>query len=594
MRQRAASVAFGLSALLAFGGCVAKSPPVGSPEARDARPNIVVVITDDQGIGDFGGAGNPVIDTPHLDAMARRGGQLTTFYVSPVCAPTRASLMTGRYNYRTRVVDTYLGRAMMEPDEVTLAEVLRDAGYATGLFGKWHLGDNYPMRPQDQGFDEVLMHRGGGIGQPSDPPEGRGRYTDPVLQHDGVQKAFSGYCTDVYFDHALAFIEESHRAGERFFAYVATNAPHGPFHDVPESLYEKYRARDLSPVVLSDDPDELDRTARVFAMVENIDENVGRLFERLDALDAARDTIVVFLTDNGPNGRRWVRDLRGRKSDVTGGGIRTALFFHWPGRVQAGWRSDEMAAHIDLMPTLLDAAGVPPPSGVTLDGRSVLPWLLGRTAPGAHRFLFTQAHRGDTPVRYHHVSIQDPRWKLVNASGFGSETMEGEPRFALYDLAVDPSERDDVSDRQPAVVARMRDAYDAWFDDVGRTRPDNFAKPRIVVGSPHENPTVLTRQDWIHLYGLPWGADSNGRWSLRVEGEGLFDVVLRLEEPSEADGRAVLEVGGRRRVRPFAAGTAAVRFEGIALPAGVVGLVGYLAEDPRAPGPWQVDVLRVG
>ncbi len=197
------------------------------------RPNVVLIMSDDQGVGDYGFMGNTVIRTPALDAMHARGGFLSRFYVSPVCAPTRASLMTGRYNYRTRCVDTYLGRAMMDTEEVTLAECLRDAGYRTGIYGKWHLGDNYPMRAMDQGFQESLLHRGGGIGQPSDPIGAEGKYTDPVLFKNGEEVAMQGYCTDIFFDAAMDFITHSVSSNNPFFTYIATNAPHGPFDDVP-------------------------------------------------------------------------------------------------------------------------------------------------------------------------------------------------------------------------------------------------------------------------------------------------------------------------------------------------------------------------
>ncbi|MGY9003344.1 MAG: sulfatase-like hydrolase/transferase, partial [Rhodospirillales bacterium] len=197
-------------------------------------------MSDDQGGGDYGFMGNNVIRTPELDAMTQRSGLLSKFYVSPVCAPTRASLMTGRYNYRTRCVDTYVGRAMMDPAEVTIAELLRAADYHTGIYGKWHLGDNYPMRPMDQGFEDSLIHRGGGIGQPSDPIGAEGKYTDPTLLKNGIETPMKGYCTDIYFDGAMDFIESTVKRKENFFTYIATNAPHGPYHDVPEKLYQEY------------------------------------------------------------------------------------------------------------------------------------------------------------------------------------------------------------------------------------------------------------------------------------------------------------------------------------------------------------------
>jgi arylsulfatase/arylsulfatase A len=339
----------------------------GAP-GPEARPNVILIVTDDQGYGDLGVNGNPVIRTPHIDAMAARSARMTQFYVSPVCAPTRASLMTGRYNYRTRAIDTFVGRAMMEPEEVTLAEILRDAGYRTGIFGKWHLGDAYPMRPIDQGFEEALVHRGGGIGQPSDPPGGEGKYTDAILFHNGESVHTEGYCTDVYFGRALNWIGTRHEAGEPFFAYIATNAPHGPFHDVPEGLLAEYREVDLGNERFPQDrghplPAEadLDRRARIFAMITNIDENVGRLFGRLDALGLTDDTIVIFMVDNGPNGNRYVAGMKGWKGHVHEGGVRSPFFVHWPGRLKAGHSSDRIAAHIDVLPTVLDATAVPVP-----------------------------------------------------------------------------------------------------------------------------------------------------------------------------------------------------------------------------------------
>jgi arylsulfatase/arylsulfatase A len=205
------------------------------------RPNVILIMTDDQGGWDCSIMGNPVMKTPNMDRLATHGVHMTRFYVSPVCTPTRACLITGRYNYRTRAIDTYVGRAMMEPQEVTIAEILRDAGYATGIFGKWHLGDNYPMRPMDQGFAESLVIRGGGIGQPTDPPGGEGKYTDPVLFHNGQQVQTKGYCTDVYFDNAMEFIEKNVDAHRNFFAYIPTNAPHVPLNDVPPDLYRKFK-----------------------------------------------------------------------------------------------------------------------------------------------------------------------------------------------------------------------------------------------------------------------------------------------------------------------------------------------------------------
>jgi len=340
--------------------------------ADGTRPNVILMMTDDQGYGDFGFVGNPVVKTPHLDAMAGRSARMTQFYVSPVCTPTRACLMTGRYNYRTRAIDTYLGRAMMDTAEVTIAELLRGAGYTTGQFGKWHLGDNYPMRPSDQGFDEVLCHRGGGIGQPSDPIGGEGKYTDPILFHNNEQVSMQGYCTDIYFDAAFDFMRKSVEEDKNFFAYIATNAPHGPFHDVPEELRKMYMDMNLRSGMAPGASEKAyekakDTMARIYAMETNIDQNVGRLFEKLKELGIYEDTLVLFLVDNGPNGNRFVGPFRGRKGQVVDGGIRSPLLAHWPAQLEAGQNSDRVAAHIDLLPTILDACGFAKPKELNLD-----------------------------------------------------------------------------------------------------------------------------------------------------------------------------------------------------------------------------------
>ena len=293
------------------------------------RPNIILIMTDDQGIGDLSVHGNPIIETPNIDAMAARSASLKRFYVSPVCSPTRACLMTGRYNYRTRVVDTWVGRSMMDTKEVTIAELLQDAGYATGIFGKWHLGDAYPMRPNDQGFEEALVHKGGGLAQPSEPFENKRRYTDPILFHNGQSIQTKGYCTDVYFDAALSFIEKAKSENRPSFSYIAMNAPHGPYHDVPEGLKAKYKQKDIASISLGrhqTDERILDNVAGVLAMIENVDQNMGKLFHKLDQLELTENTLVIFMVDNGPNSLRYVMDLRGMKSNVHEGGIRSPFF----------------------------------------------------------------------------------------------------------------------------------------------------------------------------------------------------------------------------------------------------------------------------
>ena len=285
MRTRIPSI---LLASLTLASC---SPFQG---VRTRRPNIVLIMTDDQGWAPLGSHGDPILKAPHLDSLAAASVEMTRFYVSPVCAPTRAALMTGRYNYRTGVVDTYLGSAMMDPAEVTIAEMLRDAGYRTGIFGKWHLGDNFPQRTIDQGFEESVVHKGGGIGQPSDPPGSD--HFDPILFHNGVQKPYMGYCTDVFFDETIQWIGDG--SGKPFFTYVATNAPHSPYL-VPDSYRELYAAQGLS-----------DKDTRIDGMITNIDANVGKLIAHLDAHGLTNHTTFIFMTDNGPTTRLRHRGLR--------------------------------------------------------------------------------------------------------------------------------------------------------------------------------------------------------------------------------------------------------------------------------------------
>jgi hypothetical protein len=447
-------------------GLVFSSMPCGSSfgEEVNKRPNVILIITDDQGYGDFGATGNPVIRTPNLDALARDSAQMTSFYVSPVCAPTRACLMTGRYNYRTRAIDTYVGRAMMEPREVTVAELLRANGYATGIFGKWHLGDNYPMRPQEQGFEEVLVHRGGGIGQPSDPPDGEGKYTDPVLFHNGKEVRMRGYCTDVYFNQAMAWMDTVHREGRPFFIYLPTNAPHTPLHDVPQ-------------------------------------------------------------------------DIR-------------------------------------------------------LDGRSFWPLLKGQSVEWPDRHIVIQAHRGDEPVLYHNFAIRTQDWKLLHASGFGAESFDGTPRFELYDMKNDPLEVQDVAKRHPEKVEELKKAYEAWFRDVSHTRPDNYAPPRIHVGTPYENPVTLTRQDWRHEKGRPWAEDSNGHWLLYVARSGRYEIVLRFHAGTEG-GKAVLRIDDSGWQQSFSAAQHSIRFQEVPLERGNTTLKVILSTGETEKGPWQVDVARI-
>jgi len=552
-------------------------------------PNIILIVTDDQGFGDLGITGNPIIETPHIDALAKGSASMANFYVSPVCSPTRASLMTGRYNYRTRVVDTFQGRSMMDTDEVTFAEVLRDAGYATGIFGKWHLGDSYPLRPSDQGFEESLVHRGGGLSQPSEPIENHGRYTDPILFRNNQKVQASGYCTDVFFEEAMKFIDAARADKRPFLACIAPNAPHGPFHDVPKALYAKYKSKDLSPVLLGHKKDA-DIVGRVYAMIENIDENVGRLMAHLQSQRILANTLVIFMTDNGPASQRFVGPMRGQKTQVYDGGIRSPLFAHWPARIKPGTTNHTVAAHIDIMPTLLDAASVDLPEGVRVDGRSILPLLEARNIDWPDRTLFIQSHRGDKPVSFHNVAIRSQRWKLIHPSGFGKERMPRGVPVELYDMAGDPMEKNNLAGAHPEIVTGLREAYTRWFDDVSSTRPNNFDPPRIIIGSDEQRTTVLTWQDWRAVQSDGWGR--NGRWLLRAQQDAKFDIELRWPTPI-APAIVELRAGESKRTLRIQEATTSAKFAELRIPQGDLELMAIVSQGKEEQGAYHVILHRL-
>jgi arylsulfatase A-like enzyme len=522
-----------------------------------ARPNVLVIITDDQGHGDLSFHGNPLIQTPNLDRLARESVRCTRFYVSPVCAPTRASLMTGRYNYRTGVLDTYLGRAMMFPDELTLAEMFAAAGYRTGIFGKWHLGDNFPMRAMDQGFHESLVHKGGGIAQPSDPPGGDS-YFDPTLYRNGVAAKSRGYCTDVFTDAASEFIQ---RKDDRpFFAWLAFNAPHTPLQ-VLEA--------DLAPYRDLKDPD----MAKVYAMVSNLDRNIGRLLKSLPA-----DTICVFLTDNGPQQVRYNTHMRGRKGTVYDGGIRVPFFIRWPGKLPTGREVSQLAAHIDLAPTLLEACDIPQPRDARFDGVSLWPLLTGARVQWPERTLYFQWHRGDIPELHRAFAARSPRFKLVQATG-ANEQWNGRKNLELFDMERDPSESRNIADERPEVMKQLLAGYESWFAEMKSTR--GFALPPIMVGTTNENPVVLTRQDW-RGQRANWGTNGLGHWDIEITGPGPYEIKLQFP-PLIQNATAELRCQDQTHRQELAASATHADFRNIPLQSGSARLEATLQTGPAAP-----------
>jgi arylsulfatase A-like enzyme len=586
MTAGAASAILLLTAL----GHAAEQPAV----AQAQPPNIVLIVSDDQGYGDLGVHGNPKLTTPHIDRLARDGVRFTSFYVSPVCSPTRASLLTGRYNYRTGVVDTYLGRSMMHPDETTLAEFLLKSGYRTGIFGKWHLGDNYPLRAMDQGFQESLVLNGGGIGQPSDPVGGES-YFDPMLRRNGDWVRTEGYVTDVITDAAIEFIRRSRL--EPFFAYVAFNAPHTPL-EVPPGKHAKYREMKLQRTDFPDrgvtisatfDPDV---TAKIYGMVENIDENVGRLLAALDELRLTERTVVIFMTDNGPQQPRYNAGLPGLKGTVHEGGIRVPFFVRWPGTLTPR-ASDRIAAHIDVTPTLLDIAGASEARGGAFDGRSLLPLLRSESNDWPDRTLFFQWHRGDAPQKYRAFAARNQRYKLMQPQGSGTNPLPDNLAFRLYDIANDPFEQTDLSKAHPEIVSGLKADYERWFDMVTGTR--DYADggiARINVGSPRENPVRLTRQDWRGPEAA-WSPKGLGHWEVAVSAPGSYDVTVRFAELREP-GTVRLAINGRRAERPVAAGATTVSFPGLRLPAGAARLESWVTQGSQRIGMLDVVIANRG
>ncbi len=483
-----------------------------------ATPNVVIVITDDQGYGDLSCHGNQELPTPNLDALHAESVRLTNFHVDPTCAPTRSALMTGKYSRRVGVWHTVMGRSLLPPEEITLAERFADAGYRTALFGKWHLGDNYPLRPQDQGFQETLWHQGGGVGQT--PDFWGNNYFDDVYQQNGHPRQFEGYCTDVWFDEATKWLESNH--DHPFLLYIATNAPHSPYF-VDESYSQPFKEAGIT-----------DPRASFYGMIVNIDENLGRFRNRLEELELAENTIFVFMTDNGTAaGHRdggFNAGMRASKGSEYDGGHRVPCFIRWPaGGLVPGRDVDALTAHIDLTPTLCSLAEIPIGDDERLDGIDLSPWLReagnesGAPMSPSDRTLVVDSQRIDFPEKWRKFAVMTQRWRLVN----GNE---------LFDMQNDPGQKDDVADRHPDVVAQLRSEYERWWDHVS-DRNDEYV--RIVLGAEAAPQIGLSCHDWHPLSGdtrtVPWSQQggiakdlpANGSWAVHVDQAGRYEFRLR-------------------------------------------------------------------
>jgi len=436
---------------------------IGS-QAVGRHPNIIYVMTDDQGYGDIAVHGNPVLETPNLDRLHAQSVRLTEFHVSPTCAPTRAALLTGRHEFRSGVTHTILERERLALSATTLPQLLAGAGYTSGIFGKWHLGDEDAYQPGRRGFDRTFIHGGGGIGQSfpgscGDVPGNR--YIDPVIRSDGRFVKTAGYCTDIFFAEAIDWMAECRQREKPFFCVITPNAPHEPLQCPPGSDQAPLAA--LNAAGLSR-PGRRADLAQFYGMIENIDANMGVLLRTLDEWKIAAETLVVFSTDNGTaTGAEIANDgMRGLKNTVYRGGIRVPSFWRWPGVLPEGVDVAAVTSHIDVLPTLCEFAAAPIPADVAanLEGRSLVPLLRDASAPWPERPLITHLGRwprGEAATSgYRQCRIQEGRWSLVN-------TRNDADGWELYDLVIDPAEAHDVALAHPDVVARLAATYDTWW-----------------------------------------------------------------------------------------------------------------------------------
>lgn len=574
------------------------SVPVSAEPA--GRPNVVLILTDDQGWGDVGYNGNPAVHTPHLDQLARESTSLDQFTTYPSCSPTRAGLMTARHAYRTGVTEVLGGNFMMHPDEVTMAELLRDAGYATGIFGKWHLGPNYPLRPNDQGFEEVLVHKGGGIGQPAGPAGNT--YYDPVLEYNGESKRFEGYCDDIFADATMAFIRE--KQDQPFFAYYSTPLPHFPLV-VPDALADPYRETGMH-----------EHNALTYGMVTSIDNNIGKIMALLEELELAEDTILIFMSDNGPRTRRtkndkypdrYVGGLRGTKTSVYDNGLRVPFLIRWPGQFEAGRKSDILAGHLDVMPTVLEAAGVDMPKDRAIDGISMLSNLRGESHDWPDRRLFYQLHAGKEPFRYMHFAVRSARYKMIsrhdNPHVVYDPPSEKQIKailssLELYDIQADPSEIHNLAAAQPEVVDRLLEDYDRWFDDVTSER-DYSTQALTLLGTPEQPSTVLSLFDnrgWrLAADGYDWGhmhTVNGGHWDVQTPEAGHYEVNLDFD-PAPQSGAAYIKFAGREWTQEFPAGAESLKFDRVDFPAATGPLRIYLKSGRYAEAVAYAEIKRI-
>ncbi|MDX1980857.1 MAG: sulfatase-like hydrolase/transferase [Bryobacteraceae bacterium] len=475
------------------------------------RPNVIVILTDDQGYGDLSAHGNPRLKTPQLDRLHAESVRLTDFHATPMCTPTRSQLMTGRDALTTQAMNVSSGRTLLRRDLPTMGEIFARAGYRTGIFGKWHLGDAYPYRPEDRGFQEALWFPSSHIGSTSDAWDND--YFNDRYRRNGRLERYKGYCTDVFFDEAMKWMRQRHAAAEPFFTYIPTNAPHGPLFVDP-----RYRERfkDLPPNVAS-----------FFGMITNIDENIGRLETMLKETGLGGNTIVVFMTDNGgTNGVDFYNaGMRGRKISLWEGGHRVPCFLRWPqGGLGGGRDVNELTLVQDILPTLTGLCGIAPPPGARFDGMDLTRLVRGEVRELPDRMAVVQFSRMNVGrPQFGDAAVLWRKWRLVSHS-------------KLYDVAKDPAQQNDVAGQYPEIASRMREHYDGWWKNVS-PRLDTFLP--VHIGAEEENPALVSPTEWADVFldqgtQIRRGQRKNGAWHVMVEHDGEYTFTLR-RWPREID-----------------------------------------------------------
>ena len=489
--------------------------------AQAKPPNIVVILTDDQGWGDLSLSGNKNLATPHIDSLARDGASFERFYVCPVCSPTRAEFLTGRYHPRGGVYSTSAGGERLDLDEQTIADTFKAAGYTTGAFGKWHNGMQYPYHPNGRGFDEYYGFCSGHWGD----------YFSPPLEHNGRIVQGEGFCIDDFTNKAMVFMEKANKADKPFFTYLPYNTPHSPMQ-VPDRWWNKFKGKKISMHNRDPKKENLPHLRCALAMCENIDWNVGRILKKLDELKIADDTIVVFFHDNGPNGVRWNGDMKGRKGSTDEGGVRSPLLVRWPGRIPKGTELKPIAAVIDLLPTLADCAGIPVVSKKKLDGRSLKRFLLGQKGQWKERIIFSH-WRG-------RVSARTQNYRLDYTG-------------KLFDMEKDPGQRKDISQAKPGIASRLSEQVARWKKSVMAEL--NQPKRPFLIAHPDYTWTQIPARDATAHGGLKrsnrfpncsyftnWTKlEDKLTWEADVGASGRYEVTLHYALP-KADIGSVIEL----------------------------------------------------